>query len=84
MFEYFESTTNFSLRCTQGATDVMYFASHNTNTQLRVFSWPETTNNVTETDVDVGFSQGGGTYSAPGPSGVIGLVVVTPVLPEAG
>jgi hypothetical protein len=65
---YFESTTNFSLRCTQGARDVMYFGSHTSNSQLRLFSWPENTNTVGQLDVNVS-GWLGGTYSAPGPDG---------------
>lgn len=65
---YFESTENFSLRCVQGAGDVMYIGSHNTNAQLRLFSWPEDSDAITVTDVDVSFWRGG-TYSAPGPDG---------------
>ncbi|MFS0518436.1 hypothetical protein ACEYW6_27475 [Nostoc sp. UIC 10607] len=40
-YNYFQSTDNFSLRCAQGARDVMHFGSHNSNSQIRVFSWPE-------------------------------------------
>lgn len=40
-YSYFATTNNFSLRCVQGARETMYFASHDSNTQLRVFSWPE-------------------------------------------
>lgn len=67
-FDYFDSTENFSLRCAQGATDTMYIASHNTLSQVRVFSWPESGTQVTATDVDVSAWQSGA-YSAPGPGG---------------
>lgn len=67
-YNYFQSTTNFSLRCVQGARDVMYFGSHNTNRQIRVFSWPENANTASVNDVDVSFWRGG-TYTAPGPDG---------------
>jgi hypothetical protein len=40
-FEYFESAENFSLRCSQGARGTMYIASHNTLSQVRIFTWPE-------------------------------------------
>jgi len=54
-FDRFDSTTNFSLRCVQGATDVMYFVSHNGNQarQLRVFAWPENSPTVTSRDINV-------------------------------
>ncbi len=67
-YEYFESTENFSLRCSQGAHDRMYIVSHNNLSQLRVFSWPESASGVTFDDVDVSaWLQG--SYSAPGPDG---------------
>src|SRR6476659_4560970 len=34
-YNYFQSTTNFSLRCTAGAGGTLYFASHNSNEQIR-------------------------------------------------
>ena len=52
-FNTFVSTTNFSLRCVQGATDTMYFASHNNLRQLRVFTWPESSATVTQRDIDI-------------------------------
>jgi hypothetical protein len=67
-FEFFESTDNFSLRCAQGATDTMHIVSHNTLSQVRVFSWPENGTSITATDVDV-TSWLAGDYSAPGPDG---------------
>ena len=67
-FDFFDSTENFSLRCAQGATDTMYIVSHNTLSQVRVFSWPENSAQVTATDVDVAAWQAG-SYSAPGPDG---------------
>lgn len=66
-FSYFATTTNGSLRCTQGARDVMYFGSHNSLTSLRLFKWPEN-GNITNTDVAV-TPWMGGTYNAPGPDG---------------
>jgi len=67
-FQHFQSTQNFSLRCVQGAGDVMYFASHNSNSQVRLFTWPESSGSVTMTDVNVG-TWSAGSYSAPGPDG---------------
>jgi hypothetical protein len=65
-FEYFESTENFSLRCSQGARDAMYIVSHNTLSQIRIFAWPENAAQVTVDDVDV-TPWANGNYSAPGP-----------------
>jgi hypothetical protein len=46
----------------------MYFASHNSTSQLRVFSWPESATGPTQDDVDVTlWAQTG--YSAAGPDG---------------
>lgn len=67
-FDYFDTSENFSLRCAQGATDTMYIVSHNTMSQVRVYSWPEGGTQVTATDVDVAAWQAG-SYSAPGPDG---------------
>lgn len=65
-FNHFQSTTNFSLRCTQGARNVMYFASHNGNQQIRLFSWPESSTQVSQVNVAV-TPWLSGAYSAPGP-----------------
>lgn len=67
-YDFFESTDNFSLRCTQGSAGTMYLASHNTLSQIRIFSWPESGTQVTATDVDVA-PWDAGAYSAPGPDG---------------
>lgn len=52
-FDYFQSTENFSLRCVQGASSTMYFGSHNTTQELRVFAWPESSSTVSKHDVAV-------------------------------
>jgi hypothetical protein len=67
-FDYFESTENFSLRCAQGSAGTMYIASHNTLSQIRIFSWPEPGTQVTARDVNVS-PWLAGSYSAPGPDG---------------
>jgi hypothetical protein len=41
---FFNDTTHFSLRLTQGAHDTMYWGSHNSNTQVRIYRWPENGN----------------------------------------
>jgi hypothetical protein len=67
-YEYFETSENFSLRCTQGATNTMYIVSHNSFSQVRVFSWPENASQVTSTDVDVA-AWDEGAYKSAGPDG---------------
>ena len=52
-FDVFSSTTNGTLRLTQGAKKVMYFGSPNSASQIRVFSWPESSTAVASTDVNV-------------------------------
>jgi hypothetical protein len=52
-FETFVSTQNFSLRCVQGATTTMYFASHNSTRQIRLFAWPENSTSVTSRDINI-------------------------------
>ena len=41
----------FSPGFTQGATNTMYFAAHVSTSTLRLFSWPESSTDVTYTDV---------------------------------
>jgi hypothetical protein len=67
-YNYFQTSDNFSLRCTQGAQDTMYFGSHNSTSQLRVFSWPESAGGPVQNDVDVTLWSETG-YSGPGPDG---------------
>lgn len=67
-FNYFSTTSNGSLRCTLGATTTMVFGSHNSQSQIRVFSWPENTTSVAQTSVNV-TAWNGGKYSAPTPGG---------------
>jgi hypothetical protein len=47
---------------------VMYFASHNSNQEIRLFSWPENSAQVSQVNVAVTPWQGGD-YSAQGPDG---------------
>ncbi len=67
-YDFFSTTTNGSLRCTLGAGDTMYFGSHNNLSQVRVFTWPESSTTVTFNNVNV-TSWTDGAYSAPGPDG---------------
>lgn len=65
-FDYFTTTDSFSLRCTQGAANVMYFAAHRDRACLRVYAWPENAASPTSRDVPVS-KWNGGSYSNPGP-----------------
>lgn len=64
--QFFQSTENFSLRCVNGARDVMYFGSNQVNGQLRLFRWPEQETTATLVDLTIAPWRGG-RYSAPGP-----------------
>ncbi|MGE0886857.1 MAG: hypothetical protein AB7P14_25330 [Blastocatellales bacterium] len=41
-----------SLRLTQGATGTMYFGTHLSNTQIRIYRWPENTGTIFNDDVN--------------------------------
>jgi hypothetical protein len=63
------STTDFgSLRLTQGASDNMYFASHRSANQLRLYSWPDDSNTLSSWDVGVS-TWSTGNYVSNGPDG---------------
>jgi hypothetical protein len=44
---------NGSLRLTQGAGSTMYWASHNSLSQVRLFAWPDAQPNISWWDIDV-------------------------------
>lgn len=67
-FQHWSTTDNFTLRCVRGARAVMHFASHNTTSQVRVFSWPEAADSPSVHDVDVS-TWNAGSYVAEGPDG---------------
>jgi hypothetical protein len=67
-YRHWSTTENFSLRCVSGATDTMHFASHNSLSQVRVFSWPEGDDGPSFRDVDVS-AWSAGSYVASGPDG---------------
>ena len=52
-YNYLSWTANFNFTAVQGAKNVMYWASHNSNTSIRIFQWPENTTSVTHFDVTV-------------------------------
>ena len=68
-YRSYSTTTYGSLRCVQGARDVMYFASHSSTSQMRVFKWPEATSSVSTFDVNVSLWSRSQPYFSAGPDG---------------
>src|SRR6476620_9511901 len=54
IFNHWSTTNNGSLRLTQGAGSTMYWGSHNSSNQLRLFSWVDGQNSVNFWNVGVG------------------------------
>ena len=52
-FQSWSTTDNGSLRLTQGAAGTMYWGSHNSSRQLRLFSWADADGSLSWWDVDV-------------------------------
>lgn len=52
---------NFNFRVAQNCNTTAYFASHNTNSQIRVFKWREKSQSPTFKDIDVA-TWGGGNF----------------------
>lgn len=67
--DHFMTTTNFSLRCAQGASTTMYFGSHEgpQANKLRVFAWPESSTTVTSNVVPITPWNGVSPYGPVGP-----------------
>lgn len=63
-FQSFSTTSNGSLRCTLGARNVMYFGSHNSSSQIRLFTWPESSGSVTTQNINVSAWSQASPYSA--------------------
>ncbi|WP_052389910.1 hypothetical protein [Belnapia moabensis] len=68
-YRWWTTTENGSLRLTRSAGSTMYFGSHNSLAQIRLFEWADGAENVTWTDVDIR-TWANSTYSAPGPDNV--------------
>ena len=62
------SDTNFGYRCTQGAHATMYWGSHNSNTQIRIYRWPENSSSLFADNVNHS-AYTIGTMSATSPDG---------------
>jgi hypothetical protein len=61
--------SNRFFRCTRGATNTMYWGSHNNTSQLRVFKWVEGAMSVSYADVNLSPSWNDLQRSCPGPDG---------------
>jgi len=48
----FYTDTNSGYRCAHGALNTMYWGSHNSNTQIRIYRWPENSGTVSLDDVN--------------------------------
>ena len=59
--------SNVHFRCTQGAKQTLYWASHNSTSQLRFFSWPENSNTVSYSNVDLSPAWNNAVCSCRGP-----------------
>ncbi len=68
-YSFFNTTANGSLRFSQGATDTMYFASHNSGSEVRLFKWAEDSGTIYWNNIGVN-AWSGGSYNAPGPDGL--------------
>ena len=66
-YNYYNDT-NFGYRCTQGAHDTMYWGSHNSNTQMRIYRWPENSTSITANNVNHS-AYNVGTMNATSPDG---------------
>jgi hypothetical protein len=53
-FNWWSTTENGSLRLTQGAEETIYWGSHNSGRELRLFAWPDGQGTVTWWNVAVG------------------------------
>jgi hypothetical protein len=63
------SITNLSLHCTRGARETMFFGTHNTTSQIRIFNWPENSGSVGWNDVNLSAAWFNSVHTCPGPDG---------------
>jgi len=68
-FKYFFETNQFNYTPVQGATDTMYWAVHNTNAQMKLYKWSESTNTINIAYRNTPAFQWG-SMSCPGPDGI--------------
>ena len=50
-YGYFSTPDFGTLRCTHGAHDIMWFASHRTTSMITIWRWPENSRAISQTDV---------------------------------
>ena len=60
---------NLSWRCATGARDIVYFAAHNSTSQVRVFNWPENSGGLGFDDVNLSVAWPNATHVCPTPDG---------------
>ena len=58
---------NLSWRCATGARDIVYFAAHNTTSQIRIMRWPENSGSLNWNDVNLSAAWPNSTRSCPTP-----------------
>jgi hypothetical protein len=68
IFNAWSTTDNGSLRLTQGADATMYFASHNSDSQVRLFSWADGQTTISWWDINV--TQYSSSITSTAPNGV--------------
>jgi hypothetical protein len=66
---YINRVDNFNFRPVQGATDTIYWAAHNSTSQVRVFSWYEDSGSYVWNDVDLSAPWNNSVRTCPGPDG---------------
>jgi hypothetical protein len=52
-FQYYFETQEFNFTPVQGATSTMYWAVHHSNTQMKLYKWPETSSTINSALVNV-------------------------------
>jgi len=72
-FDYFQTPEGSSLRCSQGASDVMYFTTHLSDRQIRVYSWAETEQSPSPTNINITPWIGRRGYKTIGPGGQVNM-----------
>jgi len=60
---------NLSWHCARGARDIVYFASHNTTSQVRIFRWAENSGSLSWDDVDLSVAWPNAVRVCPTPDG---------------
>ena len=68
-YNYVNRTDNFNFRPVQGATDPIYWAAHNSTSQVRVFVWSEDSGSYGLNDINLSAAWNNDTRTCPGPDG---------------